>query len=149
MAVNKMDAQKEIAAPSKVVFRCIADYNERPRWLPPNFSDLIVEKGGQGAGTVARYRLAAGNRERTYHVSVAEPRPGAVLSESDSNSSLVTTWTVSPRGSGSQVAVHVEWQGAGGVGGFFERLFAPGALKRVYDDALARLDRYAVANARS
>jgi len=29
------------------------------------------------------------------------------------------------------------------VGGFFERLFAPRALKRVYDDELARLAAYA------
>jgi hypothetical protein len=34
-----------------------------------------------------------------------------------------------------------QWQGAGGVGGFFERIFAPGGLKRIHDDTLARLAR--------
>ncbi len=31
------------------------------------------------------------------------------------------------------------WNGAGGIGGFFERTFAPG-LARIYDAVLARLD---------
>ena len=33
--------------------------------------------------------------------------------------------------------------GVGGVGGLFERLFAPRVLRRLYDDELKRLDRYA------
>ncbi len=33
--------------------------------------------------------------------------------------------------------------GAGGVGGVFERLFAPRVLHRIYDDELSRLDAYA------
>ena len=32
---------------------------------------------------------------------------------------------------------------AGGVGGFFERMFAPRMMRRVYTDELGRLDRYA------
>jgi hypothetical protein len=35
------------------------------------------------------------------------------------------------------------WQGAGGVGGVFERLFAPRVLRGIYSDELGRLDRYA------
>lgn len=144
MAVNVVDAQRAIAAPVEIVYRCISDYHERPRWLPPNFTDLVIEQGGIGAGTVVRYLLSVGRRQRTYVMAVSEPRPGAELVERDTGSSLVTTWTVGASGAGTGVAIHTEWQGAGGVGGFFERLFAPAALKRVYDDALARLDRYAI-----
>ncbi len=32
---------------------------------------------------------------------------------------------------------------AGGVGGFFERTFAPRVMRRMYADELARLDAYA------
>ncbi len=32
------------------------------------------------------------------------------------------------------------WNGAGGIGGFFERTFAPKGLARIYDAVLARLD---------
>ena len=35
------------------------------------------------------------------------------------------------------------WQGAGGIGGFFERTFAPRAMRAIYEDELKRLDDYA------
>jgi uncharacterized protein YndB with AHSA1/START domain len=143
MAVNKVDAQRDIAAPPDKVFQSIADYRQRPQWLPPNFSDYKIEKGGKGGGTAVTYRLKVGNRVRDYRMAVEEPLRGSALTERDANSSLVTTWTVSRRDTGSRVTLHTEWQGAGGVGGFFERLFAPAALKRVYDETLSRLDRYA------
>jgi len=145
MAVNKVDAQKEIAAPPDKVFRAISDYKQRTQWLPSNFSDYKVEKGGKGEGTIVTYRLKVGNRARDYRMTAEEPLRGAALTERDANSSLATTWTVSRHGDGARVTLHTEWQGAGGVGGFFERLFAPAALKRVYDDTLSRLDRYATA----
>lgn len=150
MAVNRVDAERDIAAPPEIVYSyCVADVAKRPSWLPSNFSDFVVEKGGHGAGTVVRYTLTVGNRARTYHMSVAEPQPGTVLTETDANSSLVTRWTVSAQAGGSRVAIHTEWQGAGGIGGIFERLFAPAALKRVYDDVLTRLDQYATESAAS
>ena len=66
-----------------------------------------------------------------------------MLTESDTGSSLVTTWTVTPEGRDSRVRIRTRWQGAGGVGGFFERLFAPRVLRGIYADELERLDRYA------
>jgi hypothetical protein len=38
------------------------------------------------------------------------------------------------------VRVRTTWNGAGGIGGFFERTFAPKGLRRVYDQVLERLD---------
>jgi hypothetical protein len=74
---------------------------------------------------------------------VAEPDPGRVLTESDERTSMVTTWVVTPEGSGCRVRVETRWQGAGGVGGLVERLFAPWVLRRLYAEELERLDRYA------
>jgi Polyketide cyclase / dehydrase and lipid transport len=73
---------------------------------------------------------------------VEEPDPGRVLTESDERSSMVTTWVVTPEGPGCRVRVETLWQGAGGVGGLVERLFAPRVLRRLYTDELERLDRY-------
>jgi hypothetical protein len=50
---------------------------------------------------------------------------------------------VTPEGPGCQVRVETHWQGAGGVGGLFERLFVPRVLRRLYADELERLDGYA------
>jgi hypothetical protein len=54
----------------------------------------------------------------------------------------MTTWVVTQLGDDSLVTLNTGWQDAGGVGGFFERLFARAALKRVYADTLSRLDCY-------
>jgi hypothetical protein len=114
-----------------------------PRFLPPAFSNFEVESGGVGAGTVTRFKLNAGGRTRSYRMQVAEPEPGRVLTESDTESSLVTTFTVHPDQTGSRVTISTTWDGAGGIGGFFERVFAPRVMKRLYDDELARLNDYA------
>ena len=96
-----------------------------------------------GAGTVLSFRITAGGRTRAYRVRVAEPEPGRVLTETDLNSSLITTFTCTPEGRDSRVRIVTRWEGAGGLGGFFERLFAPRVLHRLYADELARLDAYA------
>jgi uncharacterized protein YndB with AHSA1/START domain len=145
MAQIKVETERAIAAPAARVFECIADFKtHRPKWLPPAYSNLSVEQGGTGAGTVARYHLKVGPRERDYRMQVSEPTPGSVLQEKDTTSSLVTTWTVTPQGSGSRVGIATQWTGGSGFGGFMERMFAPRALKRLYDDELSRLADYAM-----
>ena len=73
----------------------------------------------------------------------AEPAPGRVLTESDTGSSAVTTFTVSPQGTASLVQISTAWDGAGGIGGLFERMFAPRVLRAIFTDELSRLDAYA------
>jgi uncharacterized protein YndB with AHSA1/START domain len=144
MATIHVSAERTIDAPASTVYGYIADHHEHhPHFLPPQFSDFVVESGGVGAGTVTRFKMNAGGRSREYHMEVAEPEPGRVLTESDTESSLVTTWTVDPEGDRSRVKISTAWEGAGGIGGFFERTFAPRALRRLYDDELERLNRYA------
>jgi hypothetical protein len=96
-----------------------------------------------GAGTITRFTVNAGGRSRAYRMQVTEPEPGRVLVESDTNSSLVTTTTVTPDGSASRVRISTTWDGAAGIGGFFERLFAPRVMQGIYADELERLKTYA------
>ena len=112
-------------------------------FLPPAFSDFHVESGGVGAGTVTRFKVTAGGRTREYRMRVDEPEPGRVLTESDTGSSLVTTTTVSPRDGASLVQISTAWDGAGGIGGVFERMFAPRVMQAIYADGLERLNVYA------
>ena len=132
------DAEGAVAAPPAEVFAFLTDYRRRPEILPTNYQDYRVEEGGAGAGTVVRYRFKAGPRERDYRVRAETPDAGTLV-ERDLGSTLVTTWRVIPAGEGSRVRVETEWQGASGVGGFFERTFAPKALSRVHTDTLSRL----------
>ena len=135
-------AERLVPAPSDRVFAALADYEgARRRVLTEQFSDYRVESGGQGAGTRVHWRFAAtSKRVRDQLVDVTEPAAGTLV-ESDANSSMVTTWTVSPADAGaSTVRVRTTWNGAGGIGGFFERTFAPKGLRRVYDAMIERLD---------
>lgn len=144
MGTIEVSTDRTVHAPADVVYGYVAGLREhRPRYLPGAFSDFAVESGGVGAGTVVRFRITAGRRSRAYAMTVAEPEPGRVLTESDGGSSLVTTFTVIPNDAVSRVKIATTWQGAGGVGGIFERLFAPRVLRRLYAEELERLDAYA------
>jgi uncharacterized protein YndB with AHSA1/START domain len=143
MALITVAAERMIDAPAEIVYGYVADMRQHQQFLPPAFSEFEVESGGVGAGTVTRFRVTTGGRSRHYRMQVAEPEPGRVLTESDMDSSLVTTFTVEPREERCLVKISTGWQGAGGVGGFFERLFAPRVLRRIYADELERLNEYA------
>jgi len=41
------------------------------------------------------------------------------------------------------VQICTTWDGAGGIGGFFERMFAPRVMRAIYADELERLNAYA------
>ena len=135
-------SERIIEARPDEVFKTLADYQmRRPRILPPSYLDYSIEQGGQGSGTVFRYRLQAAGRERPYEMHVEETVRGQVLTERDRGSSLVTRWSVLPVAGGqkSKVSVESDWEGSGGIGGFFERLFAPLGLSQIYRDILVAL----------
>src|SRR4051794_35816148 len=123
------------------VFDALADYSGvRGRLLPEQFSEYEVREGGDGEGTLVHWKLqATSERVRDCLLEVTEPTDGELV-EKDRNSTMVTTWVVTPAGEGrARVVVTSTWQGAGGIGGFFERIFAPKGLARIYDAVLANL----------
>jgi hypothetical protein len=127
------------AAAPEQVFDLLSDYVDgRPRVQPEAFADWAVEEGGIGEGTVVTYTLHAAKRQRPYRLEVSEPEPGRVLAEDDTTSTFAQTWTVEPVATGgTRVAVACSWQGAGGVGGIFEGIFAPKGVTRLYEQILA------------
>jgi hypothetical protein len=137
-------AERRIAAPEQKVRQLVADYAEsRPKILTEQYHDYAVVEGGEGAGTKARWKLqATSKRVRDVAATVSEPQPGT-LTETDANSSMVTTWTVDGSDDSSVVRIETTWDGAGGIGGFFEKTFAPKGLQRIYDGVLANLEREA------
>jgi uncharacterized protein YndB with AHSA1/START domain len=144
MAKVEASAERTIDAPADAVYGYLADMNQHPRFLPPAFSDFKVEEGGVGAGTVTSFVITAGGRQRSYRTRITEPVPGRTLVESDTKSSLVTTFNVEPQGDKSLVRISTRWDGASGIGGFFERTFAPRAMHRMFLDELERLNGYAL-----
>ncbi|WP_280362146.1 SRPBCC family protein [Nocardia wallacei] len=139
--MGQVSASSSIVVPadSQRTLEAISDYETvRPRILSSHYRDYKVLEGGKGAGTIAEWTLqATEKRSRNVHavVSVSD----SIVTERDSNSTLVTTWTVTPSGAGSLVTVRTSWKGAGGVPGFFEGIFAPLGLKKIQAEVLENL----------
>ena len=123
-------ATKVIQAPPEKVYAVLANYSQsHPAILPKQvFSDLVVEQGGVGAGTVVRVTMAAPGAKQELHVTVSEPEPGRVLVESGSG--MITTFTVDPKdgGKSSQVTISTEATPSPGLQGWIEKLVTPGLL---------------------
>ncbi len=131
-------ASKAVDAPPEQVLAFLRDYRDaRERILTSNYTAYRVEEGGDGAGTVIGYNFKAGGRGRDYRLRVQES--DGALEERDELSSFVGKWTVNPSGAGSNVTLESSWDGSGGIGGFFERTFAPRSLGRIYGEMLERL----------
>jgi uncharacterized protein YndB with AHSA1/START domain len=141
MAQGTARTERTIDAPAERVRAALADYEKvRPAILTDHYRDYRVEAGGQGEGTRAHWLLqATSKRVRDQLVEVTTPGADRIV-EKDANSSMVTTWTVTPSGPDrSVVTVESSWTGAGGIGGFFERTFAPKGLQRIHDGVLENL----------
>lgn len=145
-------AERRIDAPASRVYTYIADFRQHhPNILPAAFSDLVVEAGGFGAGTIHHFTLTAGGRSSTARVRVDEPEPGRVLTETqiDGEREMVTTFTVDPELRGrSRVRIETTVE-ASGVRGLVEKLVAPSMLRRLYAEELSLLDAYARERSRS
>ncbi|MFH8366837.1 SRPBCC family protein [Streptomyces sp. NPDC018031] len=134
--------ERVVSGKPEDVFDALADYRgTRAKLLPEQFSEYEVREGGDGEGTLVHWRLqATSKRVRDCLLEVTEPSDGRLV-EKDRNSTMVTTWTVTPAGEGrSRVTVASTWTGASGIGGFFERTFAPKGLARIYDAVLDKLE---------
>ncbi|MEI7518924.1 MAG: SRPBCC family protein [Mycobacteriaceae bacterium] len=131
-----------IDAEPTVVLDAVANYQTvRPKILSPHYSRYRVLEGGQGRGTVASWTLQA-TKSRSREIRATVDVAGRTVIEKDANSTLVTNWTVAPAGAaGSSVTVKTSWKGASGIGGFFERSFAPVGLRKIQAEVLANLKR--------
>lgn len=143
MSTIRISADADIDAPADRIYRILSNYREHhPRILPPAFTDFTVDEGGIGAGTVMRFNMTTAGRTQAARHRVEEPDPGRVLREIDLDRDMQTTFTVTPNGSGSNVAISTVWN-EGGPMGYTMRLLAPRLLRPIYREELDRLERYA------
>ncbi len=128
------------------VYGVFADYHHsHPQILPTQyFPKFELVHGGNGAGTRFKVYTRFMGQERMYDMEVTEPEPGRVLMESDTLTTLVTTFTVDPGPTPKQsnVTIATEWEGQGGVAGFLERLFIPPVMQRIYRAELEKLNEF-------
>ncbi|AUH67700.1 MULTISPECIES: SRPBCC family protein [Gordonia] len=129
----------QINAAPEAVSAALADYaNVREGILPENYRDYRVDEGGNGSGTVVHWILQA-TEKRKRDVLADVTVAGDTITETDRNSTMVTTYRVTAEGTGSRVETTTSWKGAGGIGGFFEKTFAPKGLNRIQTALLTNL----------
>jgi hypothetical protein len=138
-----------VDSPAGEVYTILADYrHHHPHILPkPYFPKLEIEEGGYGTGTVMQVHTQAFGNRRVYHMRVSEPEPGRVLAETDMETGLETTFTVTPvENQQSEVTIATRWQSQPGINGLIERLVVPFFMKRIYRQELQQLAEYARRN---
>lgn len=135
-----------IAARPSQVYAILSDYEVgHPAILPkPFFQELVVEKGGKGAGTVVRVRVKVGGVKQTSRMLVSEPEPGRVLAEVDLDTGTFTTFTLEPLEDGNQVRVIIatDFARSPGFKGFMEKLLTPVMTRPIYKKELGQLAEY-------
>lgn len=152
MNANKPDkhivsASAIIPARRERVYSLISNYNDgHPRILPKQFSSLVVEEGGAGAGTIIRFQMSVFGKKQTYRAAITEPEPGRVLVETDLDANgAVTTFTVNPGSApaDSHVTISTELQVRGGFLGKIEKTLSTLLLRPMYVRELENLARVA------
>ncbi len=136
MPAHRVSESTIIHAPPARVYAILADYRVgHPGILPqPPFHSYEVESGGQGAGTIIRFKMTAMGRTESFRGAVTEPDPGRVLVESYFDTQTVTTFTVDPHGDGNQsrVTFATDLATRGGLRGILERFLITRFLKKTY-----------------
>lgn len=142
-----VSASAVIPARRERVYSIISNYNDgHPRILPKQFSGLVVEQGGVGAGTVIQFQMSLFGRKQTFRAAITEPEPGRVLVETDLDTNgAVTTFSVNPGGApaDSQVTISTELPVRSGFLGKVERAMTTMLLRPIYVKELQNLARVA------
>jgi hypothetical protein len=146
MTRARAGAENVIDARPAAVYAVLADYTtHHPRIMPASlFSNLEVETGGVGAGTVFHITLRTAGKEQRLHMMVEEPEPGQVLTETNLDTGVVTEFSVAPGngGMGTLAKISSEWETADGLRGLVDRFMAPVLMGRIFTKQLRQLNQY-------
>src|SRR5258708_23547958 len=139
-----------IDARPEEIYAVLTDYRVgHPAILPrPPFTELTVEKGGQGAGTVVMTRVKVFGRESSYQEVISEPEPGRVLLEKDMDTAQFSSFTLDPLNGNTKTRVTIlcEFPLEPGFAGIVQRLLQARLSEGILKQELENLARYVRSN---
>jgi hypothetical protein len=140
-----VEASHVVDARPEEVHAVIADFRiAHPAILPKQFTALIVEEGGFGAGTLLRGSVKMFGQEYPFRQRVSEPEPGRTMVEVDVDNGQLTKWTFEPLDGGARTRVTIasDFPPSKGIMSLLERLTRPPVTRALYNDELRILARY-------
>jgi hypothetical protein len=140
-------ASAVIPARRERIYSLLSNYLDgHSRILPKQFSGLVVEQGGVGAGTVIRFQMSFLGKKQSLRATISEPEPGRTLVETymDGNDA-VTTFTIDPASAPADcnVTISTELPVRSGFPGRIERTLSTLLLRPIYEKELENLARVA------
>jgi Polyketide cyclase / dehydrase and lipid transport len=139
-----VSATSRLQAPPRRVYDTIANYHTgHPRIVPRQFSNIVVEQGGVGAGTVIRFDMKVLGRVTKFRAEITEPEPGRVLVEKNVlGNDAINTFVVEPgaHANESVVSITTEMTRRAGIGGAIEQFIVERMLRPMYAEELRRLE---------
>ena len=153
MNLFHLEVSKTIQASSKAIYAVISDYEVGHQAILPKpyFTEMIVEKGGQGAGTELTISMEVMRDKRTFHQIVEEPEPGRILIERDLDTAQITQFTLEPleNGQATEVTIMIEFELRKGLSGWIEGFMSKFFLRYLFNKELDNLAEYVASDERA
>ncbi len=146
MSMINVIASAVIDASPEAIYAVFSDYEVAHKAILPKpyFEDMVVLEGGQGAGTVVDVHMNVFGNKKTYHLTVSEPKPGRLLTETDFNTGERTHFIMEPLENGrrTKVTIDSKFNTSPGFAGKIERLITPPITRHIFKKELANLAAY-------
>lgn len=145
MSTYNVQVKQTIPASSTTIYKVLCDYEEGHRAILPEpyFTDMIVEKGGQGAGTIALVHMNVMGAKRSFRLETFEPEPGRILEEVDQGNGNLTRFIIEQVDDDHcLVTIASEFHIQPGFKGWLERLTNPPIIRHIYKKELQNLVSY-------
>jgi hypothetical protein len=140
-----------INARAEAIHAVITDYRVGHQAIVPKpyFSELTIEQGGQGAGTIIRFTATVFGKTDTYHQLITEPEPGRVILETDIETGQYSKFILEPLNNGTQtrVTIFVEFPLSSGIQGIADKLLKPMVSRWLFRQELRNLEAYVLKQA--
>lgn len=147
--MSEMTARVHIAAPPEAVFDFIDRWENAKRYLHRVDKWVLVDpEGGTGVGAVFRIGVQAGPTHLDGRLQVTEhDRPRRIAFRSLDGPRVVGSWTLTPSGDGTDVALESSYDLPGGIIGRVVGSFVSRNAKSDLDSSLQDLKRLVEAEA--
>lgn len=138
---------KVINAPRQAIYTVIADYRVGHNAIVPRpfFSDIVVEEGGYGDGSLISFEITVGGQTVPYRQRVSELENGRIIQEANVDNDGITQFILDPVGDNkTEVTIYIQMEKPTGMFAFMERWITIAFSKWLFNKELNNLAEYVV-----